>query len=350
MKKRYILLSVLLFLFACAGEKEKLDEKNIKQTYERKLPVVDWQLLTLSDWNAQLLSQGKLQAWHKAEMRFKIGGLLQNLAVSNGEHVKKGQLLAQLDDEELQNSYHLAQTEWQKAKTERYIQLIERAPGSDTLLISADKKAVVDLRTGYASAQVQLEQAGYNLRQTKLFAPFEGKIANLLIQNHNFINTSDIFCLVVDDAQFYLDFTILESETRYVKVGQHVMANAMMLKDKQYEAKITEINPVVDANGMVSVRAQLKGNAALFDGMQMEISTGEVLKNQMVVPKQAVVDRSGKWVVFVAQGGMAKWKYVDIDGENAGFYRIVNGLDAGDTIILSNNFNLVHDSEIKLKE
>ncbi len=349
MKKRYILFLTILLLFSCGKEKEKIDENNINQPYQKKMPIVEWQLLQFTNWHQELLSQGKLIAQKKAELRFKTSGLLQQLHVKNGQKVSKNTVLAILDTEEAMHNLHLAQTEWQKAKTERYIQLIERATNGDTASISIEKKAVVDLRTGYSSAQVRLEQAQYQLRQTKLIAPFSGKIANLFIQNYNYINPSEVFCLLVDDTQFYLDFNILESEAPQVKIAQKIVAVAMMLSEQEFSGKIIEINPVVDKNGMIQVRAILAGNSVLFDGMQMEISSRKTTENKIVVPKSAIVERSGKWVAFVAKNGLAKWKYVDIESENSKYFLISKGLDIGDTLIISNNFNLVHDSEIKLK-
>jgi len=346
---RIILAISFLMLFSCKTNTEKVNEQELSQPYERKAPVVEWLVLDNQVWEYQILAQGKLQAAQKAELRFKMSGLLHRVAVKNSDFVRKGQLLAVLDSQEWAHQYNAAYSEWQRASAERYIQLIERAEGGDTAAVSKEKKMLVDLRSGYAGAKIKLGEAAYNVSQAKLLAPFSGKIANLYIQNHNYISPSDIFCLLVDDSEFFVDFKLLEREVSALKKGMPVDALSVMQSGILLQGRISEINPIVDESGLVVVRATFGGHKALFDGMQMQLKIKTVLAEQFVVPKEAIVERSGKQVAFVAQNSLAKWKYVEIDGENTVSYRVISGLSAGDTVIISNNFNLVHDSEIKLK-
>lgn len=61
---------------------------------------------------------------------------------------------------------------------------------------------------------------------------------------------------------------------------------------------ISEINPLVDENGMVRVKAQVNGGDKFFDGMNVRISVKRSVPNRIVVPKTAIVLRSGKQVMF----------------------------------------------------
>ncbi len=349
MKK--ILIYTLAFtiaLTACQKETEKIDEDKINAKSTDNTPLVEVSVVKPKDWHTEILSQGKLLAVQKAELRFKISGQLQKINVKNGQKVQKGQLLAALDNSEAIQNLQLAEVNLQKAASDRYIKLIERSPTGDTADVPQNKKQLIDLTTGYKSALVNVAQARYKLSLTRLYAPFSGVIANLVIRNYNYISPAEVFCLILDNSSFYIDFNILESELSSVKKGMPLTLRPLMNEQKSYRAKIAEINPLVDKNGMVKIRAKVAHSQDLTEGMQMNVSLMNVIKNQIVVPKKAVIERSGKYVAFVYVSGLAKWHYVEIGGENSTSYLINEGLQNGDSLIVSNNFNLVHDSEVRL--
>lgn len=69
-----------------------------------------------------------------------------------------------------------------------------------------------------------------------------------------------------------------------------------------HEGSISEINPLVDDKGMVKVKARVNGAGKLFSGMNVRVSVHRSLGEQLVIPKSAVVLRSGKQVVFTLKG------------------------------------------------
>ena len=84
-----------------------------------------------------------------------------------------------------------------------------------------------------------------------------------------------------------------------------------------FEGSVSEINPLVDANGMVKVKAAVNAGGKLFSGMNVKVSVRRSLGEQLVIPKTAVVLRSGKQVVFTLKEGKAMWNYVNTGLENA---------------------------------
>ena len=110
--------------------------------------------------------------------------------------------------------------------------------------------------------------------------------------------------------------------------------------------------PMVDANGMVRVRAQVGAGSKLYDGMNVRVSVKRSVPDQMVVPRTAIVLRSGKQVLFTVQDSVAMWNYVTTGLENMTEYTLVNweesGLQEGMTVITSGNINLAHESPVKV--
>ena len=70
-----------------------------------------------------------------------------------------------------------------------------------------------------------------------------------------------------------------------------------------FEGSVSEINPLVDANGMVKVKALVNAGGKLFSGMNVRVSVRRSLGERLVIPKSAVVLRSGKQVVFTLKDG-----------------------------------------------
>ena len=89
-------------------------------------------------------------------------------------------------------------------------------------------------------------------------------------------------------------------------------------KANTYIAKVMDINPLVEENGAVSVRAKLKADKNLFDGMNVEVSFNRHLDNVTIVPKAAIMIRNGHHVVFSFNNGIAKQHNVSIRNEAKG--------------------------------
>ena len=188
-----------------------------------------------------------------------------------------------------------------------------------------------------------------------LVAPFDGIVANLFSKPYNLANTSEAFCTVIDTRGMETDFTVLENELAFIKTGDKVMITPYA-GGGSYEGSVSEINPLVDANGMVKVKAAVNGQGKLFSGMNVRVSVKRSLGEQLVIPKTAVVLRSGKQVVFTLKEGKAMWNYVHTGLENATEYvvsdksqgGVEDGLLEGDTVIVTGNLNLAHETEVTI--
>ena len=122
-----------------------------------------------------------------------------------------------------------------------------------------------------------------------LTAPFDGIIANLFAKQYNTASTSDVFCTIIDPVSLEAAFTVLENELPLIKNGDRVEVTPFALSDLKAEGRISEINPLVDENGMVQVKAAVTDRGKLFEGMNVRVSIHRSLGKQLVVPKESVV-------------------------------------------------------------
>jgi hypothetical protein len=118
---------------------------------------------------------------------------------------------------------------------------------------------------------------------------------------------------------------------------------------RHYEGIVTEINPFVDEHGMIRIKAAISSRAAaLFDGLHVRAMLNHPIPEVMVIPKEAVVMRSNREVVFTLENGRAKWNYVEIIDENSHSYAISDGIGEQDTLIVSGNLNLSHQAKVSI--
>lgn len=354
MMKYYNLFTILLLcgFMSCSADKKNTEVS--EETVETVLPdeTNEVSVITLkeTDFNHELVSNGKLSARRYADLRFESVDPIATILVKNGDRVSKGQKLAELSTFRLANKAAQAKDALERAQLELQDVLIGQGYRlEDSAKVPPATMQLVRVKSGYDQALTSYELAEYERGNATLTAPFEGIVANLFAKPFNTASTTEVFCTVIDPASLEASFTVLESELPLIKTGDRVKVTPFAASDSPAEGRISEINPLVDANGMVRVSAAVttpKGK--LFEGMNVRVSIHRSLGKQLVVPKEAVVLRSGKQVVFTLVNERAYWNYVHTALENADSYTITDGLKADDVVITSGNINLAHESPVQV--
>jgi hypothetical protein len=197
-----------------------------------------------------------------------------------------------------------------------------------------------------------LEEASKQLENIVLKAPFSGKVEGLKQKSYEKADLSKPFCTLINDNRFTIDFPLLETEISQVSSGQNVTVTPIA-GAKQTTGTITEINPRIDENGLTWLKAEVNNPGGYLEGMNVKVSIKRAIAGQLVVPKQAVVLRQNREVLFRYTGGIAYWTYINVLDENEHQYSVVAAegatLELGDTVIISNNLNLAHESEVEVK-
>lgn len=354
MKYYYLFATLLLTgMLACSGEKKEgeASEESVETVLPDEANEVTVTALKTTDFNHELVSNGKLSARRYVDLRFESAEPIATIYVKNGDRVTKGQKLAELSTFRLDNKTAVAKDALERAKLELQDVLIGQGYSlEDSTKVPPATMKLVKIKSGYDQALAQYQLAEYEQRNAILTAPFDGVVANLFAKQFNIASTSDIFCSVIDSRSLEAAFTVLESELPLIKTGDRVEVAPFAVADVTTEGRISEINPLVDANGMVQVKAAVADKGKLFEGMNARVSIHRSLGKQLVVVKEAVVLRSGKQVVFTLVDGKAYWNYVRTGLENADSYTVVEGLKEGDVVITSGNINLAHEAPVSVIE
>ncbi|MBQ3812047.1 MAG: efflux RND transporter periplasmic adaptor subunit [Bacteroidales bacterium] len=356
MKTNKIALASLavLTLVACQmGQRERQEDSN-KFTYTPETNEVEVITLKRNTFHMQLVANGKLVAAQRSALYFRESGQIVEIDVQNGSALRRGSIIARLDDTEQRVALESARINLERSRLD-YLDVLAGLGYSvtDTVSIPAEVRNLAGIRSGFSAARNDYAKAQRALDGTVLRAPFVGKVANLKLKKWDHTD-SEPFCMLIADGSFEVTFSALESEYSFLETGQKVSVTPFGSEHMVY-GRIVSINPIVDRYGQISVTATIPGRSGLLDGMNVKVTVDKDLSSQLVVPKSAVVIRDGLEVVFRYNDGYADWVYVHTLSANSKSYSIEANLERGahleegDLIIISGNLNLANGSRVVLK-
>jgi membrane fusion protein (multidrug efflux system) len=283
----------------------------------------------------QIQAVGSLRSYESVILRPELIGRIAQINFDEGQKVKKGQLLVQLDATvpraeltQMQASLALA-----KANYERAQELHKRNAGTERALDEARWKLRND------EAAVKLSEA--RLEKYALSAPFDGvvglrkvSVGDLVKEAADLVNLEQVDPLKVD-------FRVPEVFLASLKVGQRIAVTVDALPGREFSGEVYAIDPLVDASGRaVVIRARI-GNTddALRPGLFARVGlVVEERQEAVFVPEQSLVPINDQLFVFKvvdgAQGGkVVAFTRVKLGERRKGEAEVVEGLKPGDTVI-----------------
>lgn len=274
---------------------------------------------------------GTVEESFASSLSFSISGNVEQVFVSEGDPVKKGQILAKLDEKVMQNTYNAA-----KASS------VQAQDAFNRLTSLHEKGSLPEIK--YVEVQTQLEQAksmeqiaGKNLKDCTLYAPFSGVIAQ---------RSADIGINVLPGVQVFklskieavdIKISVPENEISSIMIGQPVRIRVSALENQEFAGNITEkgiqANPLSHA---YDVKINLPNpQSKLMPGMVCNVMLTPVNRlNGILVPNSAIqIEHTGRRFVWVASKGMAARCYVET-GEMTNDGVVVSGQFAEDGKII----------------
>lgn len=342
------LLAGLYIIFSCKTENAQQNENAVQQLLPESSIEVTVMSLQTKSFSHELVSNGKISASQKVGLQFKSNEKIGRIYVKNGDRVTQGQAIASLDMFSFQNKLQQAKDELKRSRLELQDALIGQGYKiKDSASVPTATMELLKVKSGYNKAQSNYELAEFDYKNATLFAPISGVVANLTSKENTYPDNSKDFCNIVNLHTMEVNFPIMESELGLVQIGNAVIVTPFSMSDVKMEGKITEINPWVDENGMVQLKASVSYHPKMVEGMSVRVSIFRELEKQWVVPKSAVVLRTNRKVLFTLKDGKAFWNYIETGLENATEYTITGEtLKEGDEIIISGNVNLAHESPV----
>ncbi|MDA3865900.1 MAG: efflux RND transporter periplasmic adaptor subunit [Salinivirgaceae bacterium] len=155
-KTLFIFSIFLLSLLACKPKDQKPDEVDKSAYLEDKNPV-EVMVLQPTTFTRQLVSNGKLAALRKSELKFRISEEIASIKVNNGQRVKQGSILAKLNKTEFQQKVQQAQTALEKASGEAFCTLIDDSQFEVSFQVLETELSEIQLNMGVKVVPFSLE-------------------------------------------------------------------------------------------------------------------------------------------------------------------------------------------------
>ena len=341
------LLLIIALLFSCKPKTTENLEEMARRSSSPEAVLVKTVALEPSTFYHELISNGKVWSSKKAVVPFKVNGIISEIYIQNGQTVQAGELLAVIEDFDYKTALIRAQQGFEKAEIEFKDDLMSNYMTTDSTGLAPAKIKTSRIRSGLNDALTALSVAEHNLNNTRIYAPIGGVVANLNAMQWNPSTNYPNLCTIIFDEVMTVEFPVIESEYGFISKGMPVGLIPFINDSTLITGRITEINPQVDESGMIKVKAEFQNNSRLIDGMNVKIVIKKPVTNRLVVPKEALVIRQGKDVIFVRQDSLAIWKYVTVEFENSSSLSIKEGLEPADLVIVTGNVNLAHETIVR---
>lgn len=317
--------------------------------------------------NVSAESTGRVEAQYSIDVIARVSGFLLKKYFKEGDFVKKGQLLFQIDPREYQLSvnnsraavnqyqalYTNAQQEWHRANALVKEDLISRSDVDSSLAVRNQNRALLD------SANQQLELAKVNLSYTSIRSPIDGRIGKVNITEGNYVTaTSGSLVNVASVSPVYVSFSLkgddfvklLKASDKFKDVEVKVQFGDGSWYDKVGTVNFVD-NKIDKDSGSVQMRATFDNEKGwLVPGAYMKVKlTAPKTVEFMTVPQAcAKGDAMSGYYVWAVQDNKAVRKDIKVSDDINNNWIVEDGLNKSDVIVVSGIQNVAAEGQ-KLK-
>ncbi|MFQ5822571.1 MAG: efflux RND transporter periplasmic adaptor subunit [bacterium] len=277
-----------------------------------------------------LLQTTTIEAERQVDIITKVAGQVVKLPAEEGVKVKKGDLLAQLDEAELQIEFLQAKVgmETDKATFERAKKMLEKN------LIAEENYETTRLQ--YESSKASYEAARLKLEYTSVRSPIDGVVTARNIELGQRVNVNDALFQVADFNPLRAKIYVPEKDMGRIFEGQQAKITIESEPGLEFSGVVKMISPVVDpTSGTAKVTIDIKDDQGkLKPGMfaSVFIST-ETHKNTLIIPKKALVLESEADQVYVYENGNAHKANLKLGFTSGDNVEVLSGLKEGDLVV-----------------
>ncbi len=317
-------------------------------------------------------ADGMIVSDDNAKVATKIMAEILRINVKEGDYVKKGQILAVLDDSDIKQQLKQAQAGLEELKKARMEALAGKVAAETAykfakrtyerfknlyLQNSISKQQLEEIHTKMVGAKSQYEMVLAKLKQldakekqvkaqikllnimlswAKIKAPFDGYVLKKLKDVGDMVPPGyPVFVVGNKELVYYAQLD--ESLLRFVRLGQEVTIHIVNL-GKTVQGKIIKLNPNIDPqNRSFSIKAAIPQLEGLTSGMYGVLNLSIAGKEKIIIPKSALVQWNQLKAVYkVDPNNIIHLTYVKVGDDYGNEVEIIAGLEDGDVIIVDN--------------
>ncbi len=289
---------------------------------------------------------GSLRSRRSVVLRPEVSGRITQLNFTDGQRVRKGQVLVQFDDQ-----LPLAQV--QQSQAELSIAQANQKRNQELVAQNfVSQRSLDESAANLQVAQARLSLARATAARLKIVAPFDGIAGIRQVNPGDYLKDGADIVNIEDIDAVFVDFRLPERFQNKLQRGQTALVDMDALPGRQYTAVVQAIDPLIDANGRsVAVRACIDNRQLnLRPGMFARVNAvfGE-RDNARVIPEEALLPQGDKQFVIKlvpgpeAQTWIARRVAVQVGIRRPGQAEITSGLEPGDTVVTAGQQRIQRD-------
>ena len=320
--KHLMLIPLSILLIGCGEKSEK------KQKYDPVIPVqID--VVNFDDGTNYRNYVGTLKSEMKIAMSFPLGGTLTDIYVHNGQKVKKGAIIAKVDETTAKSMHDAALASLNQAEDgyERLKQVHEEGGISEVRW--------VQMETDLEKARQAEISTRKHLEDCTIYAPQDGIISMSNRVVGEFMRPSEAFCNIIDMNKLVVEFSVPEKEVGNVNIGDQAIAEIHALGNLERDIKITDKSIVSNPFGHTyTVKAKINlDDVDALPGMVVKIRLTSTAAAGIIVPASCVQTVSDGLAIWVLKNGRSYRRIIEVSDFVKNGVLVQKGLDFGDTIV-----------------
>jgi len=350
MKKNIITISILLILVVSIGvvlanNKAKID-KAAKPVKENPVIPVKAYEVKVDSFNTSFTINGTTIPAKEVKIASEVQGKLIGLYIKNGDEIGAGQVIAVLDASVYSVQLKSIEASIAKAQLDlnRYTKLIEMGGATPMQAESAQ----LQINSLVAEKKQVLEQISH----MQIRAPFSGKVENVSVELGSFVTYGTALAQLIDNSSLKINVYLSEREAFKVKTGQQVSISSVVLTSPK-TGKITMISDKADASGkfLAEITFDNKQNEKLKAGVIADVLFSiDGVETGLSIPASALLAGTNDAKVYVVNGGKAELHKIKTGIVTSSKVEVVEGLKAGEQVIISGLLNLENGIAISINK
>ncbi|GGE25647.1 RND transporter [Psychroflexus planctonicus] len=330
---------------------ERVNEKLLAFEDKSKYSLVEAEQVEKSNFKHYIKVQGNVTTDENLLIYPEFTGVLTNIYIQEGDRVKKGQLLARIDDGGMQNQLQelRAQRELVKTRFERQERLWDENIGSEIQFLEA--------KTGFEQIDNSVKQMQQQLAKAEIRAPFDGVVDEVITDRGQVVmqNQNALF-RVVNLRNMYIEANVPETYVGKIDKDTESIVNLRAL-ETSFEAKVDRVSSFIeDSNRNFRVRVSVPDSIEYVKpNLIATLQLNDYTNNEAIKVSENVLQETatGEFFVFKLEkqeDNVAKAVYQKvIPGRNyQGKIEILEGLQAGDFIVTEGARTLKRDEKVRI--
>jgi cobalt-zinc-cadmium efflux system membrane fusion protein len=284
-----------------------------------------------------------------------LGGYVKKIALVPGLKVRKGALLAVMEDQQyiqLQQDYLTANSRLtyleadytrqqglneSKASSDKVFQLARADFEAQKILVRslAEKLRLIGIQPGKLTE-------GNISRSVTIYSPIDGYVTRVNVNTGKYVNPDDIILEIINPNDLHVKLTIFENDAANLKPGQIITFNTNDRSQKRFNGVVIFLTPNIEDNRSTEVHCHIEGdNPGLISGTSVNAEIEVNNKKVVAVPDDALVTWESKQYIFLSNGGNRFSIFpVEKGMSDEGFTEIKNMLPSSE-VVLHNAYTIL---------